>query len=75
MGSFMLSYFTFIAMEEVIEKYGPSSIIYPDLYKQPLMDWYLKNKGLEPKNFNPDHITVPTIPNRFVAIIGTTDKN
>lgn len=74
-GSFMLSYFTFIAMEEVIEKYGPSSIIYPDLYKQPLMDWYLKNKGIEPKNFNPDHITLPTIPNRFVAIIGTTDKN
>jgi CRISPR-associated protein Cmr2 len=75
MGSFMLSYFTFIAMKEVFEKYGPTSIIYPDLYKQPLMDWYLKNKGLEPKNFNPDHITVPTIPNRFVAIIGTTDKN
>lgn len=75
MGSFMLSYFTFIAMEEVIEKYGPTSIIYPDLYKQPLMDWYLKNKGLEPKNFNPAHITLPTIPNRFVAIIGTTDKN
>ena len=75
MGSFMLSYFTFIAMEEVIEKYGPSSIIYPDLYKQPLMDWYLKNKGIEPKNFNPDHIILPTIPNRFVAIIGTTDKN
>jgi CRISPR-associated protein Cmr2 len=74
-GSFMLSYFTFIAMEEVIEKYGPSSIIYPDLYKQPLMDWYLKNKGIEPKNFNPDRITLPTIPNRFVAIIGTTDKN
>jgi CRISPR-associated protein Cmr2 len=75
MGSFMLSYFTFIAMEEVIENCGPSSIIYPDLYKQPLMDWYLKNKGLEPKNFNPAHITLPTIPNRFVAIIGTTDKN
>jgi CRISPR-associated protein Cmr2 len=75
MGSFMLSYFTFIAMEEVIEKYGPSSIIYPDLYKQPLMDWYLKNKGIKPKNFNPDHIILPTIPNRFVAIIGTTDKN
>jgi len=75
MGSFMLSYFTFIAMEEVIEKYGPTSIIYPDLYKQPLMDWYLKNKGLEPKKFNPADILLPTIPNRFVAIIGTTDGN
>jgi len=75
MGSFMLSYFTFIAMKEVIKEYGPTSIIYPDLYKQPLMDWYLENKGLEPKNFNPDDIILPTIPNRFVAIIGTTDKN
>jgi len=75
MGSFMLSYFTFIAMEEVIETYGPTSIIYPDLYKQPLMDWYLKRKGLEPKNFNSEILTLPTIPNRFVAIIGTTDKN
>lgn len=75
MGSFMLSYFTFIAMKEVIEKYGPTSIIYPDLYKQPLMDWYLKNKGSELKKFNPDDILLPTIPNRFVAIIGTTDKN
>jgi len=75
MGSFILSYFTFIAMEEVIENYGPASIIYPDLYKQPLMDWYLKNKGLELKKFNPDDILLPTIPNRFVAIIGTTDKS
>ena len=75
MGSFMLSYFTFIAMKEVIETYGPTSIIYPDLYKQPLMDWYLKNKKLEPKNFNSNDITLPTIPNRFVTIIGTTDEN
>jgi len=74
MGSFMLSYFTFIAMEEVIKEYGPASIIYPDLYKQPLMDWYIKTKGLEPKNFNPEDLALPTIPNRFVAIIGTTDE-
>ena len=75
MGSFILSYLTFIAMEEVIEKYGPTSIIYPDLYKQPLMDWYLiKNKKLTPKNFDPKNLTLPTIPNRFVAIIRPTDE-
>ena len=75
MGSFILSYFTFIAMKKVIENYGPTSIIYPDLYKQPLMDWFLKNKkGLEIKNFDKRNITLPTIPNRFVAIIGTTDE-
>jgi CRISPR-associated protein Cmr2 len=75
MASFILSYLTFIAMEEVIEKYGPTSIIYPDLYKQPLMDWYLtKKKGLSVKGFDPESIILPTIPNRFVAIIGTTNE-
>ncbi|MGC9101201.1 MAG: type III-B CRISPR-associated protein Cas10/Cmr2 [Caldisericum sp.] len=75
MGSFMLSYLTFIAMEKVIEKYGPTSIIYPDLYRQPLMDWYLeKNKKLSIKNPHSKDITLPTIPNRFVAIIQTTNE-
>ncbi|MGB9794711.1 type III-B CRISPR-associated protein Cas10/Cmr2 [Caldisericum exile] len=77
MGSFMLSYLTFIAMEKVIEKYGPTSIIYPDLYRQPLMDWYLENekvKWLSIKNPHSKDIALPTIPNRFVAIIQTTDE-
>ena len=74
MGSFILSYLTFIAIEEVVERYGPTAIIYPDLYKQPLMDWYLTNKkSLDIKNFEPEGVTLPTIPNRFVAIIGSTD--
>jgi len=76
MGSFILSYLTFLAIEEVVEKFGPTSIIYPDLYKQPLMDWFLtKKKGLNIKNFDSKSIQLPTIPNRFVAIIGDTDKN
>ncbi|MGB9762570.1 MAG: type III-B CRISPR-associated protein Cas10/Cmr2, partial [Minisyncoccia bacterium] len=76
MGSFILSYLTFVAMKEVIEKYGPTSIIYPDLYRQPLMDWYLeKTKNLSIKNPHSKDIALPTIPNRFVAIIGTTDEN
>jgi len=75
MGSFMLSYLTFMAIQEVIEKYGPTSIIYPDLYNQPLMDWYLKNNRLEPKNSDRENLTLPTIPNRFVAIIGTTNED
>jgi len=76
MGSFILSYLTFIAIQKVIEEFGPTSIIYPDLYKQPLMDWYLvKIKKLQHKNFKSETLTIPTIPNRFVAIIGITDKN
>ncbi|WP_353686782.1 type III-B CRISPR-associated protein Cas10/Cmr2 [Thermodesulfovibrio sp. 3462-1] len=77
MGSFMLSYLTFVAMKNVIEKYGPTSIIYPDLYRQPFMDWYLENekvKWLSIKNPHLKDIALPTIPNRFVAIIQTTDE-
>jgi CRISPR-associated protein Cmr2 len=75
MASFILSYLTFIAILEVIKKYGPTSIIYPDLYKQPLMDWYLINKKkLTIKDFKMENTLLPTIPNRFFAIIGTSDK-
>jgi len=75
MGSFILSYLTFIAIKQIVEKYGPTSIIYPDLHKQPLMDWYLKNKiQIQIKNDQSKNINLPTIPNRFVAIIPETDE-
>lgn len=44
MSSFLLSYLTFVAMEKIIEDYGPTNIIYPDLYKQPLVDWWLETR-------------------------------
>ncbi len=75
MGSFLLSYLTFIGMIEIIENFGPTSIIFPDLYKQPLMDWYLKTKlNIEPVGFNEKMLLIATIPNRFVAIIPQTKK-
>ncbi len=76
MGSFLLSYLSFTAMEEIIENYGPTNIIYPDLFSQPLMDFYLeKEKGLSVKNSYGSNIDQPTIPNRFVAIIPESDGN
>jgi len=75
MGSFILSYLTFISIKQILEKYGLTSIIYPDLHKQPLMDWYLKNKTqMQIKNDQSKNINLPTIPNRFVAIIPETDE-
>jgi len=75
MGSFLLSYLTFIAIEKIIENYGPTSIIYPDLYAQPLIDWYIeKELGIPVKNSYSKYITYPTIPNRFVAIIPETES-
>lgn len=79
MGSFLLSYLTFTGMKKIIEEYGPTSIIYPDLFGQPLMDWYLEkevfkgNKKIR-TSFS-DYITQPTIPNRFVAILPESDPD
>ncbi len=63
-GSFMLSYLTFTAIRKVIDTYGPTVVIYPDLQAHP---WILKKKS--------DEITRPTIPNRFVALIPETKAN
>ncbi|MDI6861172.1 MAG: type III-B CRISPR-associated protein Cas10/Cmr2 [Caldisericia bacterium] len=69
-GSFLLSYLTFIGMKVIINEYGPTSIIYPDLFNQPLMDWFLeREKGIRVEKSNSDFVSIPTIPNRFVAII------
>lgn len=73
-GSFILSYLTFKAIEKLVEKYGPTNVIYPDLYGQPLMDFYLENQKIEVKNSSANCITQPTIPNRFVAIIPETEE-
>ncbi|HQJ90488.1 MAG TPA: type III-B CRISPR-associated protein Cas10/Cmr2, partial [Paludibacteraceae bacterium] len=45
MGSFVLSYLTFRAIEKIVKEYGPTNIIYPDMHGQPLMDHYLKSLG------------------------------
>lgn len=74
MGSFILSFLTFKSIEVVVEKYGPTNIIYPDLYGQPLMDYYLRSKKIEVINSSDNFIDQPTIPNRFVAILPITEK-
>ena len=75
MGSFILSYLTFKAIESIIEEFGPTNIIYPDLHGQPLMDYYLNCKKVDVRNSTVFHINQPTIPNRFVALIPETDVN
>ncbi|CUS98241.1 CRISPR-associated protein Cmr2, partial [Candidatus Kryptonium thompsonii] len=75
MGSFILSYLTFIGMKEILNRYGPTSIIYPDLFRQPLMDWFLeREKKIDVQNSNLRFVDIPTIPNRFVALIPESDR-
>lgn len=75
MGSFLLSYLSFIATKKIIEDYGPTNIIYPDLFSQPLMDFYLEDQNINVKNSCSAYVHRATIPNRFVAIIPLSDKN
>lgn len=75
-GSYILSYLTFKAIEVLIDKYGPTSVIYPDLYKQPLTDFFIKRKlDFNILNSFENLVHLPTIPNRFVAFLPTTEKN
>ncbi|HOK34155.1 MAG TPA: type III-B CRISPR-associated protein Cas10/Cmr2 [Fervidobacterium sp.] len=74
MGSFVLSYLTFRAIEKIVKEYGPTNIIYPDMHGQPLMDHYLKSLGIEVMNSSEGLVQQPTIPNRFVAILPFTDR-
>ncbi len=74
MGSFLLSYLTFTAMQAVFEEIGADAIIFPELYQQPFMDAYLFYKY--PSIFNdyqPDReqLLTPSLPNRFLAIAPT----
>ncbi|WP_427365697.1 type III-B CRISPR-associated protein Cas10/Cmr2 [Candidatus Caldatribacterium saccharofermentans] len=75
LGSYILSYLTFMAIEEVVNRYGPVSIVYPDLHRQPLMDWFLQKKRIAVGSFKDSMLLVPTIPNRFVAIIPTVESD
>lgn len=76
MGSFLLSYLTFTAISKIVKVYGPTAVIYPDLYSQPLMDWYLQNEAkINVKKSFEMLVCYPTIPNRFVAIIHETDQS
>jgi len=69
-GSFILSYLNWIAIKGVIEKYGPDAVIFPELYDQPLVDCWLKfEKQIPIVNDRSDEIQVPTLPNRFLAIV------
>ncbi len=72
MGSFLLSYLTYSAMQAVLEEIGADSIIFPEMYKQPFVDLYLYQKY--PEVFEkPDStkLLTPSLPNRFLAVVPT----
>jgi CRISPR-associated protein Cmr2 len=69
-GSYLLSYLSWSAMKVVAEKFGPDSLIFPDLCGQPFADkWLVEVKGLEIAEPEREELSSPTLPNRFLAIV------
>lgn len=69
-GSFILSYLNWKAIEHVAGEFGPDCILFPDMHRQPLADWWFENElKIDVVNSNTKLVTIPTIPNRFLAVI------
>ena len=69
-GSFILSYMNCVAIKTFINEYGPESVIFPSMYKQPLMDKFIEEKlNIKIYNSNKENVNIPTLPNRFLGII------
>lgn len=68
-GSYLLSYLAWCAMKVVADVFGPDSIIFPDLCRQPMADLWLLEKGLNVEIPQREELSSPTLPNRFLAII------
>ncbi len=73
MGSWILSYLSWKAMERLADEFGPDVIVFPSLRGQPLCDYWLwKNYALEcePAQSN---LARPTFPNKFVALLPASE--
>lgn len=83
-ASYLLSYLLWNAMRPIVEDFGPDSIIYPNLLRQPLVDLLLKEHFQqlgenEPfiqqilkilsANTTPDKLSIANFPNVFFAIL------
>ena len=69
MGSWILSYLSWKAMEGLADDFGPDVVVFPSLRGQPLCDhWLHRSYGLPCEPARKD-LGRPTFPNRFVALL------
>lgn len=70
MGSYLLSYLTWCAARAVVEEMGPDAIIFPNLWRQPLVDRWLSQKfGFADVAPQEEQLAIANFPNRFMAIV------
>ena len=70
-GSAILSWLSFRALLPVVDKFGPTALIYPSLRGNPLMDVWLRDTlGIDSGTPPDGHGRIdPSLPNRFIAMI------
>lgn len=72
-SSYLLSYFSFLVILNLIDLYGPDCVVYPDLHGQPFVDWWLRNELQLKVSPGGTDLGLPAIPNRCMAIIPEND--
>lgn len=82
-GSYLLSYLISKALAAIALEVGADAIIYPNLRGVPLLDWaWSREDGLFPQGtFNlgagrlhPDELLIPSLPNRFLALVPSGEE-
>lgn len=69
-GSMILSWLTFQGMLPVIERFGPTGIVFPSLHGTPLLDlWLRREMSLEIAAPAENARKTPCLPNRFLAAV------
>jgi CRISPR-associated protein Cmr2 len=75
-SSYLLSHLCWTALTDVVSRYGPDAVLFPDLHGHPLMDhWMEAELGLEVIDSQAKHRQLPTLPNRFFAVVEERDRD
>jgi CRISPR-associated protein Cmr2 len=72
-GSWILSYLAWKAMEWLADEFGPDVIVFPSLRGQPLCDHWLWKDYRLPCQPTESDLARPTFPNKFVAILPASE--
>ncbi|MGC9469418.1 MAG: type III-B CRISPR-associated protein Cas10/Cmr2 [Anaerolineae bacterium] len=68
-GSYLLAYLTWCAIQEIAQAAGPDAILYPSLRGHPLADLWLKSEGLALDEPALVALQQASLPNTFTALV------
>lgn len=70
-GSMILSYMAFRAMLPIVDRFGPTAVVFPALRGMPMLDHWLRSEKHLTDVVEPDSGArkSPCLPNRFLAVV------